>query len=291
MLLLVFIMHQAMWITKVLLVDRPRGFWHWTFLMSKSTPSFAPFVSESSLFLTPGGGNLFYFKCQNCPLVWTPCCNPLGGMSESCQNPLWCPCGGGEPWGFTNWCITLQYVHNSSPIILTQHHYLSYLTMLKSILCTPTVFTMFRMPRSVYLYFIGHVLKLIGLFKLHPSLSNFSTRSATHAIYLSISSWGRSLNYLAGIWLLMCTHRLQFLLSPANVVTLSLISTHPFLMTLPSTRINNHVEFQSQNWVWELHYLSWVWSCILWVAYGSWVWELYSPSWVWKLKSELTIWL
>ncbi len=67
------------------------------FFLSKSPPSFAPFVSKSPLFPTPGGGNLFILNVRTAPGSEHPCHNPLCGMSESCQNCL----GGGIHWRFT----------------------------------------------------------------------------------------------------------------------------------------------------------------------------------------------
>ncbi len=70
----------------------------WKFFLSKYPPSFAHFVSESPLPPTPGCGNLFILNVRPAPGSEHHCHNSLGGMSESCQNPL-VACGG--PWGFT----------------------------------------------------------------------------------------------------------------------------------------------------------------------------------------------
>ncbi len=51
------------------------------FFLVKSPPSFAPFVSESPLFPTPGGGNLFILNVTTAPGSEHHCHNPLGGMS------------------------------------------------------------------------------------------------------------------------------------------------------------------------------------------------------------------
>ncbi len=66
------LMNQSMWIIRVPSWVDPGDYDIWKFLLSKSPPSFSPFVSESPLFPTPEGGNLFYFKCQNCSWVRTP---------------------------------------------------------------------------------------------------------------------------------------------------------------------------------------------------------------------------
>ncbi len=77
----------------------------WKCLLSKSPSSLVPFVSESVLFPTPGYGNFFILNVETAPESEHHCHNPLGGMSESCQNPLGCMRGGGLGI-HTDWCTT-----------------------------------------------------------------------------------------------------------------------------------------------------------------------------------------
>ncbi len=88
----------------------------WKFLLSKSPPSFASFVSESPLFPTPGGGNFFILNVRTATGSEHNCHNLLGGMSESYQNPLGCPC----PMGIhTDWCITQSSLgYTPGPLLL-----------------------------------------------------------------------------------------------------------------------------------------------------------------------------
>ncbi len=60
-------------------VDRPRGFWHWKFLLLKFPPSFAPHLHQEV--------GMFVLNIITAPGSEHHCHNPLGGMSESCQNP------------------------------------------------------------------------------------------------------------------------------------------------------------------------------------------------------------
>ncbi len=100
------LMHQSMWITWALppFVCKPRGFWHLKKkkILSKYTPSFAPFVSNSP----QGAGNFFILNVRTAPLFEHHCDNLLSGMAESCQNPLGCLQGALVI--DTDWCITLE---------------------------------------------------------------------------------------------------------------------------------------------------------------------------------------
>ncbi len=49
------------------------------------------FVSDSPLFPTPGGGNLFILNVRTAPGSEHHCHNSLSGMSERCQNPMEIP--------------------------------------------------------------------------------------------------------------------------------------------------------------------------------------------------------
>ncbi len=88
------LMHQSMWITRVFSpphVGRLRRFWHLKISSVKVSTVIVHFVSESPLCPTPGGWNLFIWNIRTAPGSKYHCHNPLGGMSESCQNPLGCP--------------------------------------------------------------------------------------------------------------------------------------------------------------------------------------------------------
>ncbi len=83
-------MHLSMWITRVPTpMGRPWGFWDLN--ITKSPPSFAPFVSESPLFSSTEGQNLFILNVRTAPGSEHHYHNLLGEMSESCLNPLGCP--------------------------------------------------------------------------------------------------------------------------------------------------------------------------------------------------------
>ncbi len=78
------LMHQSMWITRVppIWAD-PRDSDIWKFLLSKSPPSFAPYVSECLLFHSPCGGNLFILNVRTAP-----------GFEHHCQKAVritWVP--------------------------------------------------------------------------------------------------------------------------------------------------------------------------------------------------------
>ncbi len=95
----------------------------WKCLMSKSPPSFSPFVSEFPLFPTPGSGNLFILNVRTAPGSEHNCHNPLGGMSESCQNPLGCPWGPPGDWFTLTGALmqdivaaTVEYRHQYFPV-------------------------------------------------------------------------------------------------------------------------------------------------------------------------------
>ncbi len=55
-------------------------------------------LTESPLFPTPGGGNLFIFNVRTAPVSEHHCHKPMRGRSENYQNPLGCLM---PPWGFT----------------------------------------------------------------------------------------------------------------------------------------------------------------------------------------------
>ncbi len=73
------------------------------FLLSKSPPSFAPLVSESPLFPTPGGGNLFILNVRSA-LGSEHLSKPPGWDSRTVRIP-WVA-HAPPPRIHTDWCIT-----------------------------------------------------------------------------------------------------------------------------------------------------------------------------------------
>ncbi len=104
-------MQQSMWITRVPHAQADPGDSDlWIFLLSKSPPGFALFVSESPQFPTPGGGNL----CQmsELPLVWIPLSkNPVWDVRKWSESPV-LPVG---PYpGDSHWLVHYRQTNSST---------------------------------------------------------------------------------------------------------------------------------------------------------------------------------